>query len=228
MLLLAMIFCAGVLHGLGPDHLAAITAFGAVAGRDFRRITFFSIRFAAGHALVIAAAALVAHFGRTALPTSWERRFDLAAAGVLLFTGVVLLLALSMGKISIHVHQHEHAGGIHKHLHAHLHCKTDHGHRHGKLALALGGLFALGGARSLLVVVPVALAGTATVSVMRIATVTVGIAASMVAYGSAAGSLLGRASETASNERLFFRLSTAAVALFCIVAGLLTLGERLS
>src|SRR5271169_5217835 len=100
-MLLVMIFFAGILHGLGPDHLAAITAFGAVAGRDFRRITFFSIRFASGHALVIAVAALVAHFGRTALPLAWERGFDLAAAGVLLFTGVALLLALAMGKISV-------------------------------------------------------------------------------------------------------------------------------
>jgi len=226
-MLLAMIFFAGVLHGLGPDHLAAITAFGAVAGRDFRRITFFSIRFASGHALVIAAAALAAHFGRTALPLAWERRFDLAAAGVLLLTGVVLLVALAMGKVSIHAHQHEHAGSVHAHLHAHFHHRARHGHRHGKLAFLLGGLFALGGARSLLVIVPVALASTAAASLLRITAFTVGIAASMVAYGLAAGTMLGKTSESVSNQRLFFRLSTAAVALFCIVAGLITLGQRL-
>ena len=226
-MLLAMIFFAGVLHGLGPDHLAAITAFGAVAGRDFRRITFFSIRFASGHALVIAAAALAAHFGRTALPLAWERRFDLAAAGVLLLTGVVLLVALAMGKVSIHAHQHEHAGSVHAHLHAHFHHRARHGHRHGKLAFLLGGLFALGGARSLLVIVPVALASTAAASLLRITAFTVGIAASMVAYGLAAGTMLGKTSESVSNQRLFFRLSTAAVAVFCIVAGLITLGQRL-
>jgi len=226
-MLLAMIFFAGVLHGLGPDHLAAITAFGAVAGRDFRRITFFSIRFASGHALVIAAAALAAHFGRTALPLAWERGFDLVAAGVLLLTGVVLLVALAMGKVSIHAHQHEHAGSVHAHLHAHFHHRVQHGHRHGKLAFLLGGLFALGGARSLLVIVPVALAATAATSLLRITAFTVGIAASMVAYGLAAGTMLGKTSESVSNQRLFFRLSTAAVALFCIVAGLITLGQRL-
>ena len=226
-MLLAMIFFAGVLHGLGPDHLAAITAFGAVAGRDFRRITFFSIRFASGHALVIAAAALAAHFGRTALPLAWERGFDLVAAGVLLLTGVVLLVALAMGKVSIHAHQHEHAGSVHAHLHAHFHHQAQHGHRHGKLAFLLGGLFALGGARSLLVIVPVALAATAATSLLRITAFTVGIAASMVAYGLAAGTMLGKTSESVSNQRLFFRLSTAAVALFCIVAGLITLGQRL-
>jgi len=226
-MLLAMIFFAGVLHGLGPDHLAAITAFGAVAGRNFRRITFFSIRFASGHALVIAAAALAAHFGRTALPLAWERGFDLVAAGVLLLTGVVLLVALAMGKVSIHAHQHEHAGSVHAHLHAHFHHRAQHGHRHGKLAFLLGGLFALGGARSLLVIVPVALAATAATSLLRITAFTVGIAASMVAYGLAAGTMLGKTSESVSNQRLFFRLSTAAVALFCIVAGLITLGQRL-
>lgn len=30
-MLLAMIFFADLLHGLGPDHLAVVTAFGAVA-----------------------------------------------------------------------------------------------------------------------------------------------------------------------------------------------------
>jgi len=228
MLVLAMILFAGVLHGLGPDHLAAITAFGTVAGRDIRRIAFFSIRFAAGHALVLIAAALVAHFGRTALPLAWERSFDLAAAGLLLITGIALLAALAVGKVSVHSHEHTHAGGVHDHFHAHFHRKTEHGHRHGKLAFALGGLFALGGARSLLVIVPVAMATTASESLLRIAAFTVGIAASMVAYGLAAGSVLGKTSQAVGNQRLFFRLSTAAVALFCIVAGLITLGERLS
>ena len=84
MLLLTMIFVAGVLHGLGPDHLAAITAFGAITGHSFRRLAFFSVRFALGHAVVICGAALLAHFVRVTLPLTWERGFDLAAAALLL------------------------------------------------------------------------------------------------------------------------------------------------
>ena len=230
MLLLAMIFGAGVLHGLGPDHLAAITAFGAIAGRSFRRVTFFSLRFAAGHAFVICAAALLAHFGRMALPLAWERGFDLIAAGLLIVTGVALVLGLITGRLSIHAHGHHHDRGEHRHLHAHFVSTSEHQHGHGKLALLLGGLFALGGARSLLLIVPVALAQTFALSMLRIAVFTVGIVISMSAYGFMAGGFLSRVNEQGSNPRrqqLIFRLTTSSVALFCVVAGLITLSERL-
>src|SRR5437763_517893 len=48
MALLIVIFFFGVLHGLGPDHLAAITVFGSRGGRQLHRLTFFSLRFALG------------------------------------------------------------------------------------------------------------------------------------------------------------------------------------
>src|SRR5256886_10741048 len=110
MLLLTMIFVAGVLHGLGPDHLAAITAFGAITGHSFRRLAFFSVRFALGHAVVICGAALLAHFVRVTLPLTWERGFDLAAAALLLITGFALALGLITGRLSVHAHPHHHGG----------------------------------------------------------------------------------------------------------------------
>jgi ABC-type nickel/cobalt efflux system permease component RcnA len=230
MLLLAMIFAAGVLHGLGPDHLAAITAFGAMAGRSFRRVAFFSVRFALGHAVVICAAALLAHFGRMALPLSWERGFDLAAGSLLVVTGLALAIGLITGHLSIHAHEHHHHGGEHQHVHAHFGSQAQHQHGHGKLAFLLGGLFALGGARSLLVIVPVALAQTLAGSMLRIAAFTVGIVVAMSAYGYLAGGFLARANQeggSTGKQRLIFRLTTASVAVFCVVAGLITLSERL-
>ena len=229
MLLLAMIFLAGVLHGLGPDHLAAITAFGAVVGRDFRRITFFSLRFAAGHAAVIAAAALLAHFGRMAMPANWERGFDLGAGGLLLLTGLALLVSLATGHLSFHAHEHHHGTGHHRHFHAHLGGGAEHRHGHGRLAFVLGGLFALGGARSLLVIVPVAVAQMM-VSLLRIAAFTLGIVFAMSAYGLLAGGVLqhfGEAADSPQRQRLAFHLATGGVGVFCIIAGLITLGERL-
>jgi ABC-type nickel/cobalt efflux system permease component RcnA len=230
MLLLAMIFGAGVLHGLGPDHLAAITAFGAIAGRSFRRVAFFSLRFAGGHAVVIGGAALLAHYGRMALPMTWERGFDLVAATLLIVTGLVLSLGLITGRLSIHAHGHHHGEGEHRHVHAHLGSAAAHQHSHGRLAWLLGGLFAMGGARSLLLIVPVALAQTFAVSMLRIAAFTAGIVVSMAAYGFVAGGFLTRANQQAGNpqrQQLIFRLTTACVALFCIVAGLITFSERL-
>ncbi len=229
MVLLAMIFAAGVLHGLGPDHLAAITAFGAVAGRSFRRVTFFSLRFAAGHAVVVAAAALLAHFSRMALPLSWERGFDLTAAALLILTGIGLLIGLLTGHLAIHAHEHHHETGDHGHLHAHFGGQAAHQHRHGKLAFALGGLFALGGARSLLVIVSAAVAATVGESLVRIAAFALGIVFAMSAYGLLAGRVLERATHAAGagRQRFVLRLVTGSVGLFCIAAGLLTLGERL-
>jgi hypothetical protein len=230
MLLLAMIFLAGVLHGLGPDHLAAITAFGAIAGGSFRRLAFFSLRFAAGHAAVICAAALLAHFGRMALPANWERGFDLLTAAVLMTTGLVLAAGLITGRVSIHAHEHHHGAGEHLHFHAHFGSRAEHQHKHGRLALLLGGLFAMGGARSLLLIVPVALAQTFAESMVRIAAFTLGIIVAMSAYGFVAGGFLTRANQEGGNphrQRLILRVTTASVALFCVVAGLITLAERL-
>ncbi len=229
-MLVAMIFLAGVLHGLGPDHLAAITAFGAMAGRSFRRVAFFSLRFAAGHAAVICAAALLAHFGRMALPASWERGFDLTAATLLIGTGLALVTGLITGRLSIHSHGHQHGAGEHRHLHAHFGGRTTHQHGHGKLAFLLGGLFALGGARSLLVIVPVALAQTFSASMIRVLAFTAGIVAAMSAYGFVAGHLLTRANQeggTPQRQQLLFRLTTAGVAVFCIAAGWITFSQRL-
>lgn len=230
MLLLAMIFVAGILHGLGPDHLAAITAFGAITGHSFRRIAFFSVRFALGHAMVICGAALLAHFVRVTLPLTWERGFDLAAAALLLITGFALALGLITGRLSVHAHPHHHDGGEHRHVHAHFGDQAEHRHGHGRLAFLMGGLFAMGGARSLLLIVPVALAHTFAESMVRIAAFTIGIVVAMSAYGLLAGNLLSRTNQAEGSfrkQQLVFRLTTAGVALFCVVAGLLTLSERL-
>jgi len=228
-MLLLTIFLAGVLHGLGPDHLAAITAFGAVVGHDFRRVTFFSLRFAAGHAVVLLGAALLAHFGRLAMPVSWERGFDITAASILLLTGIAMFVGLLTGHISLHSHAHHHSHGDHQHVHAHIGDPGQHKHGHGRLAFLIGGLFALGGARSLLVIVPVALAQTLTESLIRVAAFAFGIVVSMAAYGLVASGVLGRTQDVASprRQRLVLQVTTAAVASFCVIAALLTLSERL-
>lgn len=228
-MLLLTIFLAGILHGLGPDHLAAITAFGAVVGHDFRRVAFFSVRFAAGHAVVLLGAALLAHFGRLAMPATWERGFDITASCILLLTGIAMFVGLLTGHISVHSHTHHHGSAEHAHVHAHVVDPARHQHGHGRLAFLIGGLFALGGARALLVIIPVALAQTLTESLIRVGAFAAGIVVSMAAYGLVASGLLGRTQDVASPRRqlLVLRITTAAVASFCVIAALMTLSERL-
>ena len=191
-MLLALIFLAGVLHGLGPDHLAAITALSAARGADSRRLFFFSTRFALGHAAVLAVAGVATHFLRVSMPVVWEHGFEMATAWLLIASGAAILLALGAGWLTVHSHPHQHSCGAHYHFHAHLFGGREHRHAHGKLAATLGGLFALGGTRSLLAVVPAALAQTAGISLVRIGVFTTGIVAGMLAYGLIAGRALNR------------------------------------
>ena len=239
-MLLALIFLAGVLHGLGPDHLAAITALSAVSGGT-RRLVYFSTRFALGHAAVIAAAGLAAHFGRGLLPPMWEARLDVAIGALLLLAGLAMLVALLLGKISFHSHPHSHAHAHedgapedahqHRHFHLHIFSRDSHHHGEGRLAAALGALFAFGGVRGLLAVVPIALSQTLVISALRVGAFTLGIVAAMVGYGLLAGPALrfiqSRPGSTPGTRPLFgARLAAALTACFCIVAGALTISSH--
>lgn len=224
-MLLALIFLAGILHGLGPDHLAAITALNAASGSDSRRLLFFSSRFALGHAAVLAGAGLATHYFRVSMPAAWEHGFELAAAWLLIVSGAAMLIALATGRLTVHSHSHEHSGRGHRHFHTHLFGAREHRHGHGKLAATLGGLFAMSGTRSLLAVVPAALAQTALISFFRVGTFTAGMVAGMLAYGLVAGRVLSRLdrSPEAPAPGSGFVAARAAFALsgaLCVAAGI--------
>ena len=217
-MLLALIFFAGVLHGLGPDHLAAITALSTVDG-GARRLVFFSVRFALGHSVVIAAAGIAAHFGRNLLPATWDTNLDRAGGILLIVAGIALLVAVAFRKVSVHAHHHDHDGHEHEHFHLHFFRQLSHRHGHGKFAAVLGALFALGGVRGLLAVVPIATSQTLAISALRITAFTLGIAGAMVAYG-----VLARPALRYAESRPVFgaRLAAVMTSIFCVVAGILT------
>jgi len=225
MALLIVIFFFGVLHGLGPDHLAAITVFGSRGGKQLHRLTFFSARFALGHALVLAIAGVLAKFGKSLMPSYMEARFDIAGGVLLVGAGLFLIAGLLAGKFRLHTHQHQHPVGSHKHFHLHLSDPNKHQHSHGMMAVLLGAFFALGGFRALLMVAPIALAPALGQSALRIMAFTLGIIAAMVSYGVLSGAAL----EKLGSRRniLWQRLSAYGVGIFSLVAGLLTLHERL-
>lgn len=241
MLLLLAIFAAGLLHGIGPDHLAAISAFGVAVEHDFRRVIWFAIRFAGAHAVVIAIAGVLGHFGRELLSERWERAFDLSAGGLLVFTGLAALIGLLSGKIKVHQHLHRHDHHDHKHLHVHIvpeevkqwqheHAHQGTEHVHGGVAATLGVLFALGGTRSLLIVIPMAIASTLSLTMLRVSAFVVGIIISMVAYAfitQHAFEALSKKANSAGYAPAFLKASSYLLAGFCIVAGMLTINERL-
>jgi nickel/cobalt exporter len=244
MLLLLAIFVAGLLHGIGPDHLAAITAFGVAVEHDFRRVVWFAVRFAGAHAVVIAVAGVAGYFGRMLLPVSWENAFELGAGGLLVLVGVAALIGLASGKIKVHEHLHVHHHHPHKHLHVHMvpekakawdhnqehqHQGSEHVH-HGGIAATLGILFALGGTRSLIAVVPIAVAPTFAQTLLRISFFVIGIILSMVAYAFVTQKLFGKLAEQANRvgyAPAFLKASSYILAGFCIVAGMMTISDRL-
>ena len=217
------IFAAGVLHGLGPDHLAAISGFGAATGAGASRLALFAVRFALGHVGIVVAAGILGRFGYALLPVAWEPLFEIGAGALLALTGIVLLAGLLTGRIAVHAHAHEHGEGRHRHFHLHLGTRGKHRHVHGSFAFALGGLFALGGARSLLAVAPLTMTRSTLQAGAAVVLFTVGIVLAMWAYGMLAGRLLARTSHA-----LTARAAAFAVAAFCVVAGLWTITHGLT
>jgi hypothetical protein len=103
-------------------------------------------------------------------------------------------------------------------------------HVHGGLAATLGVLFALGGTRSLILLVPIATAPTLSMTVVRILALVLGIIISMVAYAfitQHAFEALSKRANSAGYAPAFLKASSYLLAGFCIVAGMLTINERL-
>jgi nickel/cobalt exporter len=223
--MIALIFLAGVLHGLGADHLVAITAV-AGAGGGFQRITAFAARFALGHALVIVLAGAVAFFGKRFLPSLWEKNFELLAGASLVLGGVVLLVGLLTKRISVHRHAHDHHGEPHSHLHFHFGGAPSHRHVHGVFTILLGAMFALGGARTMLTATPIVLAHDGVEFFLRIAAFTAGIVISMTLFGALARLLVNRGSNFLGDPLARMRRLSFLTACLCIVAGLWTIASR--
>jgi hypothetical protein len=137
---------------------------------------------------------------------------------------------LVAGKIKVHTHHHHHSGETHHHFHLHMISLQKHEHAHGTLAVGLGALFAMGGARSLVTVLPIAFGHTLAESMFRVAAFSLGIIASMVAYAWATQFALSRISRYANSDahhRWIMLASAYGVALFCIVAGAITVQGQL-
>jgi hypothetical protein len=225
------LFLGGVLHGLGPDHLAAITTYGAASGGRLRGVSRFALRFALGHAAVLALFAGLGQFAQFLLPASWQRGFEILAAGLLLVSGTGLMLAVASGRLVFHSHPHDYGEGKHGHLHGHLGKEREHKHSHGALATSLGALFALGGVRSLAAVAPVAFAETAALSLLRIGVFALGIVLAMAAFGALAGGTFYRVAAGSGDDlrtaRGRMRLACLASGGFAMVAGVALLASVL-
>lgn len=146
----------GALHGLQPDHLAAA---GALAARTGTSVLAAAMRLAAGHAVALAAFALGAMFLPAGLPGRLEPWADALAGVSLAVIGIAVLLQALRSRYVVHAHEHEHDGEKHEHVHVHPTTATQsHDHGHLRSAIAIGLVLGIGGARSLVILLP-AIAG---------------------------------------------------------------------
>ncbi len=132
----------GVLHGLGPDHCAAMATLGTLGERKRSAAFSTALRFALGHAAmlgVLATFCLLAGVGLSAAFEQWAEVF-----GAIVLLGLAVTALLFPGALR---HGHPHLPG------------HEHDHRHERVSSAAGALMAVSGARSLLIALPPLLAG---------------------------------------------------------------------
>jgi hypothetical protein len=149
----------GFLHGLGADHLMAIAALSLatpLGPARYARAFGLALRFAVGHAMLLAlGAGLVLFFGWQ-IPARFEQGGEFVGGCLLIVLGLSVGWLTVSGRLYVHAHVHE-AGRHGAHSHWHLHLGRQHSHRpsiHTVLPGVLGAMFAVSGLRALMLSLP--------------------------------------------------------------------------
>ncbi|MFN0152254.1 MAG: sulfite exporter TauE/SafE family protein [bacterium] len=185
----------GVLHGLGPDHCAALASLIA-HDQDHRASTRASFQFGLGHAAALGVLGLAASASGLLIPESWESAAEVFAGLLLLVVGV-LALTRRDAQLVIHSHAHDHvhphAHDEPPHAHWHMHLGTAlfrkhdarQPHRHPHLAAIIGGAFGLSGVRALTLALPplILAAHSLASALVFVVAFGLGVTISMVAFG---------------------------------------------
>jgi hypothetical protein len=149
----------GFLHGLGADHLMAITALSLAPGdrapaAQRARAIGVAMRFAAGHALLLALGAGAFIVLGWSIPAVVDRGGEMAGGVLLIGLGAAALWGLAAGRVYGHSHVHGHEPAAHWHLHI---GRRDHHPRstaHSHLPTMIGAAFAVSSLRALVVLAP--------------------------------------------------------------------------
>ena len=149
----------GFLHGLGADHLMAIAALSLatpLGPARYARAFGLALRFAVGHAVLLAlGAGLVLFFGWQ-IPVRVEQGGEFVGGCLLIALGLIVGWLTVSGRLYVHMHVHE-SGEQRAHSHWHLHLGRQHSHRpsiHTMLPGVLGAVFAVSGLRALILSLP--------------------------------------------------------------------------
>ena len=149
----------GFLHGLGADHLMAIAALSLatpLGPARYGRAFGLALKFAVGHAVLLAfGAGLVLFFGWQ-IPVRFEQGGEFIGGCLLIALGLVVGWLTFSKRLYVHAHLHE-GGDRGAHSHWHLHLGRQHSHRpsiHTVMPGVLGAVFAVSGLRALILSLP--------------------------------------------------------------------------
>jgi nickel/cobalt exporter len=158
-LLIASTFLLGFLHGLGADHLMAIAALsvgsvGETAAVRRTRALSVALRFAAGHALLLALGAGALIVLGWSLPLVVERGGELLGGSLLIALGGVGLWGVASGRVYGHTHPDPHQPHSHWHLHIGRQDRHPLPSAHTHLPTIVGAAFAISSLRALTLLAP--------------------------------------------------------------------------
>jgi hypothetical protein len=154
----------GFLHGLGADHLMAIAALSLatpLGPARYARAFGLAVRFAVGHAVLLAVGAGLVLFFGWQIPVRFEQSGEFAGGCLLIALGLIVGWLTVSRRLYVHAHVHD-AGEQRAHSHWHLHVGRQHSHRppiHTMLPGVLGAVFAVSGLRALVLSLPLWNAG---------------------------------------------------------------------
>lgn len=225
-LTLPFLFGLGLQHGLGPDHLAAITTLIA-RGHSERGTVWIGVKFGLGHMGALAGAGLLCLALNLTIPERFERAAEIGGGLLLIVMGFWMIRDLLGVEVYAHHHRHRHDGHEHAHVHLHVGSRAalhpqEHGHPH--LSTLVGGLFAFSGARWMIVMLAELMAGHPAVPrlLIAIAAFGAGIITAMALYGA----LVSRCYGLASRHALVFRAVTLLTIVATIGTGVLWVSAR--
>ncbi len=221
MLLISSALALGFLHGLGADHLMGIAALSLGSSGDApavqrARALGVAVKFAAGHALLLAvgAGALIA-LGWS-LPIAVERGGEMLGGVLLIVLGAIGLWGVAGGRVYGHSHLHAREPIGHWHLHIGSPDRHPLSTAHSHLPTIVGAAFAVSSLRALTMLAPFGeAAGDATLPMLLglIAVFAVGILLSMSLFGVAFASLMSAATVARLGRAAAASMAVASIAL---------------
>ncbi len=182
-LLVALVsgFTLGALHAFDADHIAAVSALASRSDRT-RSAVRLGIMWGLGHSLVLlAVGGTLTALGWT-VPSFLQDGAEIGVGFLLVGLGVWTLRRVRQDWHP-HVHHHAHDGSDHVHVHAHPDGgQTSHEHQHHHSMFAIGAAHGLAGTGAVVVLIPVALAGSPMTAALFLACFGIGTMAAMAGF----------------------------------------------